>query len=568
MKADGDSESLANAKQSSQKGLSRKNRKIAWPILTQLVFFIFISSLLGLTLFNALPCPNFVSHISMFVLFGAAVWLFNSLSGSLAGNSLIHGTFNRKTAAAIDKLSFALTLRAAALALVSFGFSFRWRYAGAVCSILGGVCMYCYRDGIFQKQSRLAANTDRRRRRRTKKAREHIDAVLKRVRETLASDAIMRKHDAKVDVAIRLNGRLKCDKALEINAVLWPQVEGLLRHSFCDAPAASPQVPFGGTFNKQHSQDCRVRVSIVHSPQERCTVALRFLHTQSAFATIRNVTKCETLLTYINEIVEGPSGLVLFTGAAGAGKTTTIYAVLRYHATLQKKGECEHIVSIEDPVEDLLPSATQIQVETASGLDFSNATKAVVRQCPDVLMIGEIRDQESALTAVQMGFTGHTVFATMHSGSIVEAIGRLESLGLSRNLISGGLRAVVHQCLVPVVCEDCHEDFDRLHPKVKDLVEGLTRAKFLDADDSTMTFRAGNGCDACHYAGENGRTAIFETLLLNDKHRQIIRDKAPESLTQGPGYTSAKVYLKDLIKNKHISPGTALATLKKLNLAT
>ncbi|MEL6476095.1 MAG: ATPase, T2SS/T4P/T4SS family [Pseudomonadota bacterium] len=207
-------------------------------------------------------------------------------------------------------------------------------------------------------------------------------------------------------------------------------------------------------------------------------------------------------------LIERPNGILLVTGPTGSGKTTTLYAALEHINTTDRK-----IITIEDPVEYQLPGVTQIQVKPQIGLSFASGLRSILRQDPDVIMIGEIRDAETAEIAVQAALTGHLVLATLHTNSAVAAINRLRDMGVEDYLITATLIGVQAQRLLRRLCPHCHR------PMEAAMAEGL--APGIRAD-----FRAPGGCEACRGRGFKGRTGVLEVLTVTEEIRRAILARA------------------------------------------
>lgn len=219
--------------------------------------------------------------------------------------------------------------------------------------------------------------------------------------------------------------------------------------------------------------------------------------------------------------------MVILTGPTGSGKTSTLYASLKEIAT-----DSVNVVTVEDPVEYVLPGITQTQVNEAAGMTFAAGLRAILRQDPDIIMIGEIRDSETAETAVRAALTGHLVFTTLHTNDAVGAIPRLKDIGPDPGLISDALLGVVAQRLVRRVCPHCAEPYT---PTAQELaVLGLSVA-----ETNTDTFRKGRGCTQCFDTGYLGREALIELLNVDDRVRQIIYEG---SLTQLNHYLNSIDY--------------------------
>jgi general secretion pathway protein E len=216
--------------------------------------------------------------------------------------------------------------------------------------------------------------------------------------------------------------------------------------------------------------------------------------------------------TRFERLIARPYGMILVTGPTGSGKTTTLYAVLDRLNAPDKK-----IVTIEDPVEYQLTGINQIQVHPKIGLTFASGLRSIVRQDPDVILVGEIRDRETADIAIQSALTGHLVFSTVHTNDAAGAVTRLEDMGVESFLIASAVIGIMAQRLVRRVCPECAV------PAPPD--PALLRSLGADLDD-TAGYRAGKGCEACNRTGFRGRLGIFELLPITDEIRGLILARA------------------------------------------
>ena len=211
------------------------------------------------------------------------------------------------------------------------------------------------------------------------------------------------------------------------------------------------------------------------------------------------------------QILERPNGIVLVTGPTGSGKTTTLYASLVRLNRVERK-----ILTIEDPVEYQLDGINQTQVKHSIGLTFAHVLRSFLRSDPDVLMVGEIRDKETADNAVQAALTGHLVLSTLHTNSAAASITRLIDMGVADYLITSTVNGIAAQRLVRTLCRQCRQPYAALPEMVAQL--GLQR--YSDASEPTL-YRA-TGCEACHGTGFHGRTSLFETLIMTDNVRRLV----------------------------------------------
>jgi type II secretory ATPase GspE/PulE/Tfp pilus assembly ATPase PilB-like protein len=237
---------------------------------------------------------------------------------------------------------------------------------------------------------------------------------------------------------------------------------------------------------------------------------IRLLPRQNPFASIEELGFTDRALTIYRDWLQQPQGMVIFTGPTGSGKTSTLYTSLQAVATAEV-----NVVTVEDPVEYILPRITQTQVHEAAGMTFAAGLRAILRQDPDIIMVGEIRDHETAETAVRAALTGHLVLTTLHTNDAVSAIPRLKDIGPDPGLISDALLGIVAQRLVRRTCPHCAEPYTPTDADLKIL--GIDREQA-----NTGEWRVGRGCSRCFGSGFYGREAIIELLNVDDVIRQII----------------------------------------------
>lgn len=213
----------------------------------------------------------------------------------------------------------------------------------------------------------------------------------------------------------------------------------------------------------------------------------------------------------IREILKLPYGLILVTGPTGSGKTTTLYSCLSVINTVYK-----HIFTIEDPVEYFLPLARQSEVNIKAGLTFASGLRSILRQDPDVILVGEMRDLETAELTIRAALTGHLVFSTLHTNNAISSIARMIDLGIQSFLVKSTLEAVIAQRLVRVFCNDCKEEIPP---------EDITYVR-LQINPSESRLYKPRGCSNCGDTGYKGRTVIYEVLRLSPDIKRIINEKA------------------------------------------
>jgi general secretion pathway protein E/type IV pilus assembly protein PilB len=213
-----------------------------------------------------------------------------------------------------------------------------------------------------------------------------------------------------------------------------------------------------------------------------------------------------------------PDGILLVTGPTGSGKTTTLYSCLHFINRPDRK-----IITVEDPVEYLLSGINQVQVSEAVGLTFSFALRSILRQAPNVIMIGEIRDLETATIAINASLTGHLVFSTLHTNDAPSAVTRLIDIGVKPFLVASSTRALMAQRLVRKVCKQCAAPYLPTEAEMRTL--GLDAASTQGA-----TFQRGKGCSNCSNTGYRGRFGIFEIFVIDDEARKLIYEKVSSSV--------------------------------------
>lgn len=238
------------------------------------------------------------------------------------------------------------------------------------------------------------------------------------------------------------------------------------------------------------------------------SVVMRILDQQKILLKLEDLGFVDDNLKKFTDVIHSPYGIVLITGPTGSGKTTTLYAALNEIKSVQNK-----VLTIEDPIEYQLPLVQQVQVNDKVGFTFFSALKSFLRQDPDVIMVGEIRDEETLKAAAQASLTGHLVFSTLHTNNASAAISRMAQMGLENYLIADSVLAIVAQRLVRTVCQECKHE---VKPH-KSVLSKLT--SYIDED---MVFYKGKGCSKCNLSGYSGRVMISEILEVNEDISKMI----------------------------------------------
>lgn len=318
------------------------------------------------------------------------------------------------------------------------------------------------------------------------------------------------------------------------------------------------RIPQDGRFKLRiNSKSIDFRVSIMPSAFGEDAV-IRILDKESIASDLKGLTLnvlgvSDHEIRRFRKMVREPYGMVLVTGPTGSGKTTTLYAALTEIHTGEEK-----IITIEDPVEYLLKGIVQIPVNEKKGLTFARGLRSILRHDPDKIMVGEIRDSETAQIAVQSALTGHLVFTTVHANNVFDVIGRFIHMGIDPYNFVSCLNCVMAQRLVRKVCPKCKQPV-----KYSDEVL-LESALNLEAC-SAVTFYEAKGCDDCNNTGYRGRSAIVELLDLNDELRELIVSKAPAAVLKKAARDAGTMFLRESAVEKVFRGET---TIKEINRVT
>ena len=275
-----------------------------------------------------------------------------------------------------------------------------------------------------------------------------------------------------------------------------------------------------------------IRVSVIPTAHgER--VVLRLLDKSTKLLNLEDIGLFDDQLETIKRLIEMSHGIILVTGPTGSGKTTTLYASLSKINSPDK-----NIITVEDPIEYQLKGIGQMQVNPKIDLTFSNGLRSILRQDPDIIMIGEIRDVETAEIAVHASLTGHLVFSTLHTNDAAGAITRLLDMGIEPFLVSSSVLAIIAQRLVRTICERCRQAYNPTSDELNKLGVSTQRPRTAQKSGSgNLRFFRGAGCEDCMRTGYHGRTAIYEILLLEDELRQMILSKSDANMIKNRAMT-------------------------------
>jgi len=338
-----------------------------------------------------------------------------------------------------------------------------------------------------------------------------VNQILSEAIELRATDVHIEPFENTLRVRYRIDGVLQeASVASEVKQFQAAIVSRLKILSKLDI--AEKRIPQDGRIKiriAEHEID--VRVSVIPMLYGEAVV-LRLLDRSSVLLGLDKLGMSERDLDITKVILERPHGIILVTGPTGSGKTTSLYAALAQINDVQRK-----IITIEDPIEYQLHGINQIQVSRKAGLTFASGLRSILRHDPDVVLVGEIRDSETAEIAIQASLTGHLVFSTLHTNDAPTALTRLVDMGIEPYLVASSLEAVIAQRLVRVICPHCKEQLS-----TSEVIP--LRRRFGDILPGSLY--KGQGCTHCHGTGYRGRIGIFEMMVVNDDMRSLILENA------------------------------------------
>jgi len=341
---------------------------------------------------------------------------------------------------------------------------------------------------------------------------KRVNQILQKAVASNASDIHIEPFESVLRVRLRIDGLLRDEDAAQSQdtAAIVSRIKIMANLNI-----AERRLPQDGRFKVRiHGDTIDLRVSTLPTLHGE-SVVLRLLRRNDVELDFGYLGIEEGLTRKILKVLDTPHGIVLVTGPTGSGKTTTLYAALRHLNRPDRK-----IITVEDPVEYNIDGVNQIQVKADIGLTFANALRSIVRQDPDIIMIGEMRDQETAKIAVQSALTGHLVLSTIHTNDAVGSITRLLDMGVENYLISSTVNAIMAQRLVRKLCTKCKRP-TRLSDEE---ITGLRLDDYLTGGNNTVYEAA--GCEECGHTGYSGRSAIIELLLISTEIRKLISNDA------------------------------------------
>ena len=385
-----------------------------------------------------------------------------------------------------------------------------------------------------------------------------VDTTIFTALQRRASDIHIETQDDSVGIKFRIDGVLTQAMppiAKEHHSTIISRIKVM-----SELDISERRVPQDGRFRVKYGQPERpidFRVSIMPSIHGEDAV-LRVLDKESMSEKFRSLTLDvvgfdEDDLRKFRRYIKEPYGMVLVTGPTGSGKTTTLYAAVN-----EIKTEEDKIITIEDPVEYQIRGITQIPVNEKKGLTFARGLRSILRHDPDKIMVGEIRDTETAQIAIQSALTGHLVFTTVHANNVVDVLGRFLNMGVEPYNFVSALNCILAQRLVRLICNSCRE--------VVHYPAEILEASGLDPEQwSKVSFYEGQGCIECAGTGFRGRTAIHELLDLSDRIREMILARKPTSEIRRAAREEGMRFLRESALDK---VRTGMTTLKEINKVT
>ncbi|MDN5346857.1 MAG: type pilus assembly protein PilB [Clostridia bacterium] len=338
-----------------------------------------------------------------------------------------------------------------------------------------------------------------------------VNNLIAQAVQVKASDIHLEPQGERIRVRFRVDGLLREVAQLPLSA-LSSLVSRIKIMGGMDI--AEKRLPQDGRFQVTlEGRNIDLRVSTLPAVYGE-KVVLRILDKEAMMIPLEGLGFLPSLRERYEALIRSTYGMILITGPTGSGKTTTLYATLKALNTPEK-----NIVTIEDPVEYLLEGINQVRVNPKAGLDFASGLRSILRQDPDIIMVGEIRDRETADIAVRAATTGHLVLSTLHTNDAAGAVTRLVDMGVEPFLVNSSLIGVVAQRLVRLICPHCKEEYLP--------APGTPEYAYLQGEGEITSLYRGRGCPACNYTGYRGRTAIQEVLVMTERLRSLVSAKEP-----------------------------------------
>lgn len=332
-----------------------------------------------------------------------------------------------------------------------------------------------------------------------------VEQIFKNAMEMRTSDIHIEPYEDEIRIRYRIDGKLHLVNTLNIESLapLTTRIKILANLNI-----AEKRVPQDGKIiTKIDGTDVDLRVSVLPIVNGE-KIVIRILSREGYTTDKRKLGMNEENLEMLDKLISSPNGIILVTGPTGSGKSTTLYTVLS-----ELNADDVNIVTVEDPVEYTLAGINQVNVNTKAGMTFASGLRSILRQDPDIIMIGEIRDEETAQIAIKSAITGHLVLSTLHTNDAPSSISRLLDMGIEPYLVSTSLVGVIAQRLVRRICPNCSEEYEASEREKKILKQDINKPLIL---------HKGRGCGHCNKTGYYGRAGIYEMMEVTREHRDAM----------------------------------------------
>lgn len=334
-----------------------------------------------------------------------------------------------------------------------------------------------------------------------------VDSIIQHAIRTKASDIHIEPYEKNIRIRFRIDGELQAimNSSKNTHSAIVTRIKILGKMDI-----AEKRIPQDGRVEMHYdNKDIDLRISILPTVYGE-KIVMRLLDRSSVVLTKSQLGFNEENIALFDKIIKSSNGIILLTGPTGSGKTTTLYAVLSELNLINR-----NIITVEDPVEYRIDGINQVQVNNKAGLTFANGLRSILRQDPDTIMIGEIRDEETAEIAVRAAITGHLVLSTMHTNDSASTVSRLTDMGIAPYLVSSSVVGIVAQRLVRKICENCKTKY----------TPSSSEIELLNLQDGDELYR-GEGCSACSQTGYKGRTSIHEVMIMSREIREMVDHRA------------------------------------------
>lgn len=380
---------------------------------------------------------------------------------------------------------------------------------------------------------------------------ELVNHIIQEAVRTGASDIHFEPYEDTFRIRYRLDGVLYEVAAppKQLHAAMLSRIKVM-----SNLDIAERRLPQDGRAKlRVENKDVDLRVSTIATVFGE-KASLRILDSASLCLELEELGFDPKVLSTYEELIRVPYGMILVTGPTGSGKSTTLYSTLKILNQPDK-----NIITIEDPVEYILPGVNQVQVKPEIGLDFASGLRSFLRQDPDIIMVGEIRDRETAEVAINAALTGHLVLSTLHTNDAPGAITRLVNMGIEPFLITSTVVMSIAQRLVRKICPYCKEAYQVEKELAKKTLAGLK-----DIQTDKLTLYRGKGCDKCYGIGYKGRTGIFELMVMTDRIKALVLDREPTHIIKEAAEKEGMINLRQAALAKVIEGITTVEELLRV----